>query len=129
MKRFIILDNLRGDAPVWKNSGAVLHDIGDGILNLEFRSKMNSIGAEVLEGINKSIEIAEKDFNGLVVANDAPNFSVGANLMMIFMLAMEQEYDELDFCHSSVSKHNNENALLVYSGRCSTPRYDIRRWL
>ncbi len=93
---FIILDNLRGNAPVWKNSDAVLHDLGDGILNLEFRSKMNSLGAEVLEGINKSIEIAEKDFNGLVVANDAPNFSVGANLMMIGMLSMQKKYDELD---------------------------------
>ncbi|MEZ5008233.1 MAG: 3-hydroxyacyl-CoA dehydrogenase/enoyl-CoA hydratase family protein [Chitinophagales bacterium] len=94
---FIILDNLRDKKPVWSNSGAVLHDIGDGVLNLEFRSKMNSIGAEVLEGINKSIEIAEKGWKGLVIGNDATNFSVGANLMMIFMLAMEQEYDELDF--------------------------------
>lgn len=93
----IILDNLRGNKPVWKNSGAILHDIGDGVLNLEFRSKMNSIGSEVLQGINKSIEIAEKDFRGLVIGNDATNFSVGANLMMIFMMAMEQEYDELDF--------------------------------
>jgi 3-hydroxyacyl-CoA dehydrogenase len=100
----IILDNLRGNTPVWKNSGAILHDIGDGVLNLEFRSKMNSIGAEVLEGINKSIEIAEKDFRGLVIGNDATNFSVGANLMMIFMLAMEQEYDELDFAIRSFQK-------------------------
>jgi 3-hydroxyacyl-CoA dehydrogenase len=100
----IILDNLRGNSPVWKNSGAILHDIGDGVLNLEFRSKMNSIGAEVLEGINKSIEIAEKDFRGLVIGNDATNFSVGANLMMIFMLAMEQEYDELDFAIRSFQK-------------------------
>ena len=94
---FIILDNIRSNKPVWSNSGAVLHDIGDGILNLEFRSKMNSIGGEVLEGINKSIEIAEKDFNGLVIGNDATNFSVGANIMMIYMLSIEQEYDELDF--------------------------------
>ncbi len=94
---FIILDNLRDKKPVWSNSGAILHDIGDGVLNLEFRSKMNSIGGEVLAGVNKAIEIAEKDWKGLVLGNDATNFSVGANLMMIFMLAMEQEYDELDF--------------------------------
>ncbi|MCP4124854.1 MAG: 3-hydroxyacyl-CoA dehydrogenase [Bacteroidetes bacterium] len=94
---FIILDNLRANAPIWKNSGSIIHDLGDGIINLEFRSKMNSIGGEVLAGINKAIELAEKDYKGLVIGNDATNFSVGANLMMIFMLAMEQEYDELEF--------------------------------
>ena len=93
---FIILDNLRSNKPVWKNSGGTLHDIGDGGLNLEFTSKMNSLGGDVLQAINKSIEIAEGGYKGLVIGNDAPNFSVGANLMMIAMLAMDQEYDELD---------------------------------
>ncbi|HQD12327.1 MAG TPA: 3-hydroxyacyl-CoA dehydrogenase/enoyl-CoA hydratase family protein [Chitinophagales bacterium] len=93
---FIILDNLRANKPVWKNSGGTLHDIGDGVLNLEFTSKMNSLGGDVLQAINKSIEIAEAGYKGLVIGNDAPNFSVGANLMMIAMLAMDQEYDELD---------------------------------
>lgn len=93
---FIILENLRANKPVWKNSGGTLHDIGDGVLNLEFTSKMNSLGGDVLAAINKSIEIAEKGYKGLVIGNDAPNFSVGANLMMISMLAMEQEFDELD---------------------------------
>ncbi|MFN8260600.1 MAG: 3-hydroxyacyl-CoA dehydrogenase/enoyl-CoA hydratase family protein [Chitinophagales bacterium] len=93
---FIILDNLRSNKPVWKNSGGILHDIGDGVLNLEFTSKMNSLGGDVLQAINKSIEIAEGGYKGLVIGNDAPNFSVGANLMMIAMLAMDQEYDELD---------------------------------
>ncbi len=94
--KFIVLDNLRGNKPVWKNSGGTLHDIGDGVLNLEFTSKMNSLGGDVLQAINKSIEIAENGYAGLVIGNDAPNFSVGANLMMIAMMAMEQEYDELD---------------------------------
>ncbi|MFA3783421.1 3-hydroxyacyl-CoA dehydrogenase NAD-binding domain-containing protein [Melioribacteraceae bacterium 4301-Me] len=93
---FIILDNYRANKPVWKNTGATLHDIGDGVLNLEFQTKMNSIGSEILEAINKSIEIAEKDFRGLVIGNDAQNFSAGANLAMMFMLATEQEYDEID---------------------------------
>lgn len=93
---FIILDNLRANKPVWKNSGGILHDIGDGVLNLEFTSKMNSLGGDVLQAINKSIDIAENGYKGLVIGNDAPNFSVGANLMMIAMLAMDQEYDELD---------------------------------
>ncbi len=94
---FIILDNYRANKPVWKNSGAILHDIGDGVVNLEFRTKMNSIGSEVLEAINKSIEIAERDFKAMVIGNDGLHFSAGANLAMMFMLATEQEYDEIDF--------------------------------
>jgi 3-hydroxyacyl-CoA dehydrogenase len=94
---FIFLDNYRDKKPVFKNTGGILHDIGDGVLCLEFISKMNSLGGDVLDAINKSIDIAEKGYNGLVIGNEAPNFSVGANLMMIFMMAMEQEYDELDF--------------------------------
>jgi len=93
---FIILDNLRSNKPVWKNVGATLHDIGDGVVNLEFQTKMNSIGSEILEAINKSIEIAEKDFKGLVIANNGQHFSAGANLAMMLMLATEQEFDEID---------------------------------
>jgi len=93
---FIILDNIRKSNEVWKNSGVVIEDLGDGILNCEFQSKMNTIGGDVLAGINKAIDLAEKDFQGLVVGNQAPNFSVGANIGMIFMMAVEQEYDELN---------------------------------
>ncbi|MCO5248840.1 MAG: 3-hydroxyacyl-CoA dehydrogenase/enoyl-CoA hydratase family protein [Chitinophagales bacterium] len=93
---FILLETLRDKKPVYKNTGGILHDLGDGVLNLEFTSKMNSLGGDVLEAINKSIDIAEKGYNGLVIGNEAPNFSVGANLAMIFMLASEQEFDELD---------------------------------
>ncbi|OAB78216.1 3-hydroxyacyl-CoA dehydrogenase/enoyl-CoA hydratase family protein [Cochleicola gelatinilyticus] len=93
---FIILDNIRKSSEVFKNSGVVVEDLGDGILNVEFQSKMNSIGGDVLAGLNKAIDIAEKDFDGLVVANQGKNFSVGANIGMIFMMAAEQEYDELN---------------------------------
>ena len=93
---FIILDNIREKPAVYKNAGVVLHDIGDGILNLEFRSKMNTIGGEVLQGLNTAVDIAEKNFQGLVIGNQGPNFSVGANIGMIFMMAVEQEYDELN---------------------------------
>lgn len=93
---FIILDNIRESKEVFKNSGVVVEDLGDGILNVEFRSKMNSIGGDVLDGLNKAIDIAEKDYQGLVVANNGKNFSVGANIGMIFMMAVEQEYDELN---------------------------------
>ncbi|MCH4822873.1 3-hydroxyacyl-CoA dehydrogenase NAD-binding domain-containing protein [Gramella lutea] len=93
---FIILDNIRESKEVFKNSGVVVEDLGDGILNVEFRSKMNSIGGDVLDGLNKAIDMAEKDYQGLVVANDGKNFSVGANIGMIFMMAVEQEYEELN---------------------------------
>ncbi|MDT0643266.1 3-hydroxyacyl-CoA dehydrogenase NAD-binding domain-containing protein [Zunongwangia sp. F363] len=93
---FIILDNIRESKEVFSNSGVVVEDLGDGILNVEFRSKMNAIGGDVLDGINKAIDIAEKDYQGLVVANNGKNFSVGANIGMIFMMAVEQEYDELN---------------------------------
>lgn len=93
---FIILDNIRKSNEVFKNSGVVIEDLGDGILNLEFQSKMNTIGGDVLAGLNKAIDLAEKDFQGLVVGNQGANFSVGANIGMIFMMAVEQEYDELN---------------------------------
>jgi 3-hydroxyacyl-CoA dehydrogenase len=93
---FIILNNIRESKKIWNNSDAIITDLGDGIINLEFTSKMNSIGAGVLQGINKAIDIAEKNYNGLVIGNQGANFSVGANLGMIFMMAVEQEYDELN---------------------------------
>ncbi len=93
---FIILDNIRKSNEVFKNPGVVLEDLGDGILNLEFQSKMNTIGGDVLAGLNKAVDIAEKDFQGLVIGNQGANFSVGANIGMIFMMAIEQEYDELN---------------------------------
>ncbi|MCK0159919.1 3-hydroxyacyl-CoA dehydrogenase/enoyl-CoA hydratase family protein [Allomuricauda sp. F6463D] len=93
---FIILDNIRKTKEVFKNSGVVIEDLGDGILNCEFQSKMNTIGGDVLAGLNKAVDLAEKDFAGLVVGNQAANFSVGANIGMIFMMAVEQEYDELN---------------------------------
>jgi 3-hydroxyacyl-CoA dehydrogenase len=97
-EEFINLDNLDSSNVVWKNTGTTLYDIGDGVLNLEFHTKMNTMGSEVLQGINKSIEIAESEgWNGLVIANQGDNFSAGANLGMVFMLAVEQEFDELDF--------------------------------
>jgi 3-hydroxyacyl-CoA dehydrogenase len=93
---FIILNNIRESKKVWNNSGAIIQDLGDGILNLEFQSKMNTIGGDVLQAINKGIDLAEKEYNGLVIGNQAANFSVGANIGMIFMMAVEQEYEELN---------------------------------
>jgi len=99
----ILLDTVRTNK-VWGNSGTTLIDLGDGILNLEFHTKMNTMGGEVIQGILKSIEIAEKDFKGLVIANEGVNFSAGANLAMLLMFAIDQEWDEIDIMVRSFQK-------------------------
>ncbi|MBJ6145026.1 3-hydroxyacyl-CoA dehydrogenase/enoyl-CoA hydratase family protein [Hymenobacter sp. BT559] len=97
VENFIILDNLRASGKVlWKNAGASVIDLGDGILNVEFHSKMNSLGTDVIQGLLKGVEMAENGYRGLVVGNDAPNFSAGANLGLVYMQALEQEFDELN---------------------------------
>lgn len=95
-ENFIILDNIRKNKTLWSNSGSAIQDLGDGIINFEIRSKMNSLGGEVLDGLNRAIDLAEKDYDGLVIANQGANFSVGANLAMILMMAIEQDWDELN---------------------------------
>jgi 3-hydroxyacyl-CoA dehydrogenase len=95
-EEFILLDNIRATNTIWKNSGTTITDLGDGIINLEFHTKMNTIGGEVIEGINKAITLAEQSYKGLVISNEGANFSAGANVGMIFMMAVEQEFDELN---------------------------------
>ena len=81
---------------VWKNSSCKLYDLGDEVLGLQWQTKMGSIGGDVLSGLQTAIEKAEQSFRGLVIGNEGANFSAGANVGMIFMMAIEQEYDELD---------------------------------
>jgi 3-hydroxyacyl-CoA dehydrogenase len=92
---FIILSDLK-EKTIWKNSACTLVDMGDGIAGFGWNTKMNSIGGEVLEGLNKAIGIAEEKCHGMVIANEGNLFSAGANVGMIFMLAIEQDYEELD---------------------------------
>ncbi|MEO6720895.1 MAG: 3-hydroxyacyl-CoA dehydrogenase/enoyl-CoA hydratase family protein [Ferruginibacter sp.] len=92
---FIVMKNFEGQT-LWKNSACRTYHLGDDVLGLEWYTKMGSIGGEVLEGIQKSIVLAEEKYKGLVIANDGTNFSAGANVGMIFMLAIEQDYDEID---------------------------------
>lgn len=100
-EELVSLQALRASSKVWGNSDTTLVDLGDGILNLEFHTKMNTIGGGVIEGINKAIDLAEKDYKGLVISNTGGNFSAGANVGMIFMMAAEQDYDELNFAVKS----------------------------
>lgn len=99
----IVLENLRETNTVWKNSGVHIIDLGDGILNVEFHTKMNTIGGEIIEGLNKAVDLAETDpqWKGIVVANEGAQFSAGANVGMIFMMAVEQDWDELNFAIKS----------------------------
>ena len=95
MGSFILLEHL-DEKVVWKNSACKLYDIGDDVVALRWNTKMNSIGGEVLEAVQKSVAIAEDRYKGLILANGGANFSAGANVGLIFMFAAEQEYDELD---------------------------------
>ena len=92
----VFLDAFKETNKVWEKAGATIYDIGDGILNLEFHTKMNSVDADVIEGINTAITMAEKDYRGVVIGNEGQNFSAGANLAMLFMYAVDQEFDEID---------------------------------
>ncbi|MFM1836865.1 MAG: 3-hydroxyacyl-CoA dehydrogenase, partial [Bacteroidota bacterium] len=93
----INLQILKPTNTIYKNDDASIIDIGDGIINLEFHSKMNTMGQGVLEGIQKAIDLAEKDYRGLVIGNEGVEaFSAGANLGMLFMYAAQQEFDEVN---------------------------------
>lgn len=95
-KSYVLLENYKENKTVWENEDCSIIDIGDGILNIEFNSKMNTIGSGILQGLNKAIEIGEKNFQGLIIGNEGDNFSAGADLGMIFMMSVEQEYEKLD---------------------------------
>lgn len=110
--QFVILDNLRANKVIWKNAGASIIDLGDGIINVEFHSKMNTIGGDTLQAINKAIDLAEKDYRGVVIGNDGANFSAGANVGMIFMMAVEQEWEELNI---AIRMFQNTSMRIRYS--------------
>jgi 3-hydroxyacyl-CoA dehydrogenase len=111
-EKILDLEVIRPTKTLWKNAGTTITDIGDGIINIEFHTKMNTIGSEVLQGLNKAVDIAEQGYRGLVISNNGANFSAGANLGMVFMLAVEQEYDELNF---AVKQFQNTTMRLRYS--------------
>jgi 3-hydroxyacyl-CoA dehydrogenase len=90
------LELLRQSNTLWKNNDCTIVNLGDGILNIEFHTKMNTIGQGILQGLNKAIDLAESDYHALIISNEGEHFSAGANVGMIFMLAVEQEWDELN---------------------------------
>ena len=93
---FIILENLK-DKVLWKNAESQITHLGDGVINVSWSSKGYTLGTPVMEGLNTAIALAEKDYTGLVIGHQGADFSLGANLGLVFMYAIEQEYDEIDF--------------------------------
>ncbi len=110
-EEFIILENL-SDGVVWKNAESKVTDLGDGIINFAWHSKSFTLGTSVIEGLNKSIELAEKNYRGLVIGHQGADFSLGANLGLVFMYAIEQDYDEIDFM---VRAFQNSTMRIRYS--------------
>jgi 3-hydroxyacyl-CoA dehydrogenase len=109
----LILKNLKdAGREVERNSGASLIDLGDGVVCCEFHSKMNAIGADLIAMIHKGLKRLETDFDAMVIANQATNFSVGANLMLVLVGAQEQEWDEL---HMAVKQFQNINLAIKYA--------------
>jgi 3-hydroxyacyl-CoA dehydrogenase len=107
------LNNIRHKQPVYKNSECILHDIGDGVMNLEFVSKSNTIGEGIGQGVMEAISIAENgNWNGILIGNNAKNFSVGANLMAVGMLAMQNDFKKLE---EIVAGFQNINMKMRYS--------------
>jgi 3-hydroxyacyl-CoA dehydrogenase len=111
----IFLKSLKERTPVVQsNSGASLIDLGDGVLCCEFHSKMNSIGGDIVAMIHAGIARLDTDFDAMVIANQAPNFSVGANLMLLLISAQEQEWDDI---HMAVRQFQRVNMAIKYASR------------
>jgi len=109
----LILKNLKeAGREVERNSGASLIDLGNGVVCCEFHAKMNAIGADLIAMMHKGLKRLEKDFDAMVIANQATNFSVGANLMLVLVGAQEQEWDEL---HMAVKQFQNVNLAIKYA--------------
>jgi len=89
----------KSNGVVKKNSGASLVDLGDGVGCIEFHSKMNTLGGDIVQFVSQTLKPggASDNFETFVITNDAPNFSVGANLMLLLMSAQEEEWDDVDF--------------------------------
>jgi 3-hydroxyacyl-CoA dehydrogenase len=97
---------------VERNSGASLIDLGDGVVCCEFHAKMNAIGADLMSMLQKGLKRLDSDFDAMVIANQAVNFSVGANVLLMLVAAQEQDWDEL---HMAVKQFQNVNLGLKYA--------------
>jgi len=111
-ENLLSLEVLRSTNLLWKNEEASIIDLGDGVINVEFHSKMNTIGSGSLQALNKAIDMAEASYKAVVISNEGEHFSAGANVGMIYMLAVEQEVDDLNY---AVQMFQNTTMRLRYS--------------
>ncbi len=125
---FIILENLSNNI-VWKNADSKITDIGDGVIDFSWHSKSYTLGSDVVTGLTTAIDMAEKNYRGLVIGHQGADFSLGANLGLVFMYAIEQDYDEIDFM---VRAFQNAVMRIRYSSIpviVAPARKNTRRWL
>jgi len=109
----IFLKSLKERTPVVKeNSGASLIDLGDGVLCCEFHSKMNALGSDILSMLQAGTALLETEFDAMVIGNQAPNFSAGANLMLLLMTAQEGEWDDI---HLAVRQFQRATMAIKYA--------------
>jgi 3-hydroxyacyl-CoA dehydrogenase len=109
----IVLKQLKeAGLEIERNAGASLIDLGDGVVCCEFHSKMNAIGSDLFAMLQKGLRRLESDFDAMVIANQAVNFSVGANLLLVLVAAQEQEWDDL---HLAVKQFQNVNLAIKYA--------------
>jgi 3-hydroxyacyl-CoA dehydrogenase len=108
----VLKDVRHAHGVVKKNGGASLIDIGDGVLCLEFHSKMNSLGDDQISLIRAGIEETSKNFEAMIVANQGENFSVGANLMLVLLAAQEEEWEELE---AAINRFQQATMLIKYA--------------
>jgi 3-hydroxyacyl-CoA dehydrogenase len=111
----IVLSDLkRVHGVMQENSGASLIDLGDGVLCVEFHSKMNSLGEDNIGMLYAGLEETNRNFDAMVIANEGENFSVGANLMMVLLAAQEGDWDELN---RAIQRFQQVNMALKYAAK------------
>jgi 3-hydroxyacyl-CoA dehydrogenase len=109
-----LLDRKRTDGVVFENTGASLIDLGDGVLCVEFHSKLNSLGEDNVAMVYAGLEETNRNFDAMIIANEGEAFSVGANLMLVLLAAQEGEWDELNF---AVQRFQQMNMALKYAAK------------
>jgi 3-hydroxyacyl-CoA dehydrogenase len=107
-------DAKRSNGVIAKNAGASLVDLGDGVLCVEFHSKMNALGEDNIGMLYAGLEETNKNFDAMLIANEGENFSVGANLIMVLLAAQEGEWDELN---RAIHRFQQANMALKYAAK------------
>jgi 3-hydroxyacyl-CoA dehydrogenase len=109
---FTLRDRKRTHGVVFENAGASLIDLGDGVLCLEFHSKLNTLGEDAIVMVQAGLEETNRNFEAMIIANEGETFSAGANLMLVLLAAQEGEWDDLNL---AVQRFQQMNVALKYA--------------